>query len=367
MVSPGLSQQRSVERAVTTFHLVRRPRHAPAIAPRGAVGVEQGGAAQVTASISAPLLDPQDPETAQAAERAIERSRSGAALSVPSHREHVQDTMMQVAAKIEAAERVGVRLDRLNFMSKLLGAGMAAVAVGVAAALTGATFGAGAALLAIASVRLAIAVGDAVCAYRVLQDRRETPPKNSLPLKSSAIGNALFFMFSKAGMPRTQAIDRATRASVPVSVGLAVVAMSLGQVAAAPDAVGTGLRVAAGGLLGLMWARDMHVNDEADRTALAARQARRAVVRRAVALTPAETRQVIAWMDELLGSGVASRTLRADLAVSASGDLQRPGSAFDLAPVRNRAIANVARDAAALNTPIGLGVSLARRLAVFLD
>ncbi len=280
---------------------------------------------------------------------------------LPSSQALALEKTRAFAESLEVAEQAGVQLARATFMTKLLGAGICAVAVGVAAALTGVTFGVGAGLLAVASVRLAVAVGDAGCAYKTYKEACEIPPTKSLPLGANSLGNLLHkTVFSYEKNP-DQRVRKATLAAGAVNLGLAAAATALSLGAAAPEAVGRGLRYGCSALLGLMWRTDSRFADQSDAASAAMRQARReayVALRNALGEKGAASRdaQRLALETLLLEDpGLKNYAVEVNKLWREASDKEREEN---LAPVANRAFANASREMTYATLFSGPGIGL---------
>ncbi len=167
-----------------------------------------------------------------------------------------QDIQNMANAYLQACEH-GVDLAKASFMSKLLGVGTAAAIAGVAVALTVATHGATAPLVAVLGTRFLIAAADAACAWRCWRDAKAAAAgravENPLPLGANAIGNLLHKALRSCGLDAGRATRYATTGSALVSVGLSAAALGLGLFAPAADLAGKITRLAAGGAAALLF------------------------------------------------------------------------------------------------------------------
>jgi len=297
-----------------------------------------------------------------AVQKAAAHAGGGAPLAAPLTESQTAAVkkIEQFAKSLKVADQAGVQLARATFMSKLLGVGVCTVAVVVATALTGASFGVGAAFLAVASVRLAVAVGDAACAYKAYTELCETPPRKTLPLGANSLGNFLYMTAFRNEKDSDQRVRKATLAAGAVSLALAIAGTALSLGAAAPDAVGQGLRLGCGALLALMWGRDSHVADSADAASASMRQARREAlhaIKKAVTVPGGgELHQQFAALEAVVQQTPEFNAYKEQ--VTQLLDAKNLSRIDSLAPVVNRAFANTTRDMTSATLLSGQGVGL---------
>lgn len=164
-----------------------------------------------------------------------------------------QDALKQIAAQADTLVRLrdeGVDLAKKTFMSKLLGVGMSAVFTAVALAVTVATGGAAAPVMAVAALRFISVASDAACAFQCWRDAvNGIPPERSLPMRASGVGNLIYFAAKRWGKDHDAAVRLATRGSAAVAVSLAVTGAVVGALGPASTAAEKACRVAAGVLL----------------------------------------------------------------------------------------------------------------------
>ncbi len=279
---------------------------------------------------------------------------------LPSSQALALEKTQTFAKSLKVADQAGVQLARATFMTKLLGAGICAVGVGVAAALTSVTFGVGIGLLAVASVRLAIAVGDAACAYKTYKEACEIPPRKTLPLGANSLGNLLHkTVFSYEKNP-DQRVRKATLAAGAVNLGLAAAGTALSLGAAAPDDVGRGLRYGCSALLGLMWGTDSRFADQSDAASAAMRQARRQAydaIRDTVVKGGAGQDALRLVLEELNQEDPGLKNY-ADEVKKLWSEASTKEREENLTPVANRAFANASREMTYATLFSGPGIGL---------
>lgn len=155
--------------------------------------------------------------------------------------------------KLRAAAAAGVDLARKTFMSRLLGASLSAMFLGVAVALTVATGGAAAPVLAIAALRFISVAADAACAYKCWRDACDAqagrPVSRPLPMRASAVGNLVYAVAIHRGYTPEEATRWATRGQGLVALSLAVAGAVLGGIGPAATVAEKACRMAAGALL----------------------------------------------------------------------------------------------------------------------
>lgn len=218
---------------------------------------------------------------------------------LPDHARDALERLRSSGARLQQAREAGVDLARAGFMSRLLGTGLYAVAVGVALALTVTTGGAAAPMLAIASARFLHVAADAGYALRIWRDARDAaagkPVRPPPPMGANALGNLFHAVFSRAPFDPARAVDRATRAAAFVQFGLAVSALALGTAVPVPAALAHQVsRLTASTLLLGLFARE---------TGLLEDQARqRDLLARATQAFEREREAILDWLASLEGN-----------------------------------------------------------------
>ncbi|QEI06026.1 hypothetical protein FXN63_09390 [Pigmentiphaga aceris] len=205
-------------------------------------------------------------ETASAARTAL--AGPVTVSSTPSRAADRTETLNDAAQSLQTSKDVGVDTSKRSFFTKLAGAVVSGVVVGLAAALTAVTAGAAAPLLAVACVNLAVSVGDAGCAYNNLQHAKEVargdnPPKHSLmPMGNSCVDNFIHGTLTRCGVSADTAKTAATWVGRAVSLGIGIagvlvsggasqIGSALEIASTATKAVGAGIKlgVAGGGAI----------------------------------------------------------------------------------------------------------------------
>jgi hypothetical protein len=156
--------------------------------------------------------------------------------STPSLQAKQTKVLNQAALSTKMSADAGVSIAKRSFFTKLAGTIVSGVVVGLAAALTAATAGAAAPLLAVACVNFAISAGDAGCAYHNYKTAKDLPggvndPNyKPLPMGNSCIDNAIFGTLKACGVSEKTASTAAlwTGRAVTIGVGVAAALVSGG-------------------------------------------------------------------------------------------------------------------------------------------
>ncbi len=126
------------------------------------------------------------------------------------------------------AREAGVNLRKSAFINKLIGTAAAFIVLGVAAAATALTAGAGSPFLAVAITRTALLVGDSLCAWKDWQRSKEPQPR-PLPMGANCLGNAIYALAKAGKASDATAKDWAKYLGGAVTVGLASTSLVLGM------------------------------------------------------------------------------------------------------------------------------------------
>jgi hypothetical protein len=217
-----------------------RPKPAPPSYPRAGDGHGGGGYGSAEAAPAAAetrnleeirsiLIEPVPPGQLIVPRRADPRARASQRLQ-------------RAIDHYENAAALGVNVASENWYTKLRGAGVALLSLIAAAALTATTGGAAAPILALASVTLAVAVGDAFCAYRSLKNAQaraegQTPPYAELPMGDSSAANLAYFLLEKAGVSDPKFYAKHVGRVIKLGLALGGMAASFGLSLAGPTAI----------------------------------------------------------------------------------------------------------------------------------
>lgn len=182
-------------------------------------------AASATTKARAPVFDPS--RTARVMEEALKQATAA---------EKAQHQVLEAAFKQAQARNAGVDLARANFFTRFMTFATVAVSASVAAALTVATFGAAAPLMALTGLRLVQAVADVGCAAICWRDARASAREGrtiqTLPMGANAMGNLLHKAYrgiQGCGEADPAARHFATRYAAAFTVGLSLATMITGQ------------------------------------------------------------------------------------------------------------------------------------------
>jgi hypothetical protein len=182
-------------------------------------------AAAAMAKARAPVFDPV--RTQRVMDEALKRASAA---------EKAQHQVLEAAFKQAQARHAGVDLARANFFTRFMTFATVAVSASVAAALTVATLGAAAPLMAMTGLRLLQAVADVGCAAICWRDAkasvREGRTIQSLPLGANAMGNLLhkaYRGYHGVGEADPAAKHFATRYAAAFTVGLSMATLVTGQ------------------------------------------------------------------------------------------------------------------------------------------
>lgn len=152
---------------------------------------------------------------------------------VKSERDKAIDKLNAASTKFKQARDEGVNIAEASFYRKLIKVATSALTVGIAAALTALSFGGAAPLLAVASINLAVSVGDAVCAYRAAKNAMARAagldPPHHLPEGTSCVKNLLHVATKALGGSDERAAQVAKYGGAFVSLGLAAASMACGH------------------------------------------------------------------------------------------------------------------------------------------
>lgn len=181
--------------------------------------------AAAMAKARTPVFDP------ARAQRVMDEALRGA-----TDTEKAQHQILEAAFKQAEARNAGVDLARANFFTKFMTFATVAVSASVAAALTVATLGAAAPLMALTGLRLVQAVADVGCAAVCWRDAkasvREGRTIQTLPMGANAMGNLLHKGYrSVMGCDKDAPAAKhfATRYAAAFTVGLSVASLVTGQ------------------------------------------------------------------------------------------------------------------------------------------
>lgn len=254
------------------------------------------------------------PEEARAIEAAAMALAQGPGVAaVRSNRQYIVRMAHRWATKNQIAEAAGVQLRKATFFNKLLSTGGALITLGVAAALAVATGGAALPFVLIASVRAAVLVSDSMCAWADWRGAKETPPVR-MPLGANSLGNLIYALGTRWGLPEAQAKSLGKNVSAVLIVGLGAAGLALSMPHEGIAPAGAALRYAASALGLAGTSRQAGVSDQED-PILQDRDAARADLHTAL------LEQAIQPGMNLAGFAAWCATLRTDLA-SAGMDAQ---------------------------------------------
>lgn len=154
------------------------------------------------------------------------------ALAKASPRERALHLVLEGAIKQAEARKAGVDLAKSNFFIKLMTFAGIAVSFGVTLALTVATAGAAAPMLALTSVRLVTAIGDVYYAGKCVKAAQESlktgRPVPAPPLGGSCVGNWLYDYRIRRGDTPVEAKDYATGRSAIFTIALSLAMLATG-------------------------------------------------------------------------------------------------------------------------------------------
>lgn len=152
-------------------------------------------------------------------------------LLPPSRAGFSQTRLDEAGQSVLAARQVGVDLAKSAFVKSCCTLALKAVVVGIAAALTAASFGGAAPLLGLACASMAISACDSVCAYRNFKnadaDAQGLPKPYGELRYNNSLMNLAHCVAAACGMSDNNAGTAAKVTAVVVGGGLAVAAFAL--------------------------------------------------------------------------------------------------------------------------------------------
>lgn len=212
--------------------------------------------ADLPGAVPEPRSDLPPLQRERAVASAMARSSEPPAPRAAVDPERAKAKLAEAAGRLKEARQEGVELAKMGFWKKVINVATAVVSVGVAAALSAASFGLATPLLAVACVNLAVTVGDVVCAHRnvknalALAEGREPP--YHLPGGNSCVKNLLHGAATSLGASKDAADTFAKYGGGLFQLGLGVTAFALGQATGALPAAHKAATLVANGVNALL-------------------------------------------------------------------------------------------------------------------